>query len=331
MDPADPLSVERAVSSQGTLLGQHHQMLQSLTESQGALSQQVIAIGKLVEDLANKLAVVPAASANQQGPNQIPAVMSETPVPPPEPYCGEVGKTKGFLLQCSQVFNQQPQTFASDQAKVSYVTGLLRGRALEWAQAVLGDSTNPPIYARFLADFKKVFAHPDIAADAAKRLLSLRQGLHSVAEYSIDFRILAAESGWNDHALRGAFQFGLNETMKDELASHDESVSLDDLISLSIRLDNRLRERRRERNTRTINAPSTRPACAPVVRAAPSPSQPPPLLALPSTEEPMQLGRARLTPGERQRRISLGECLYCGQSGHFLRTCPIRPKDQAHQ
>lgn len=125
--------------------------------------------------------------------------------------------------------------------------------------------------------------------------------------------------------------FGLSETMKDELASHDESVSLDDLISLSIRLDNRLRERRRERNSKSHNVPPARPTSLPSLRATQSLPPPQPLLALPSTEEPMQLGHARLTPAERQKRISSGECLYCGQSGHFLRTCPVRPKDPAHQ
>lgn len=187
-------------------------------------------------------------------------------------------------------------------------------------------------FERFLADFKKVFAHPDIAADAAKRLLSLCQGVHSVAEYSNDFRILAVESGWNDQALRGVFMFGLNESMKGELASHDESALWDDLISLSIHLDNRLHERRRERNSKpTHNAPLARTTSLPMFRLAPSSPTPQPMLALLFTEEPMQLRRARLTPAERQRRISSGECLYCGQSGHFLRTCPVWPKDPAHQ
>lgn len=40
---------------------------------------------------------------------------------------------------------------------------------------------------------------------------------------------------------------GLSEDIKDKLADRDETDSLETLISLSIRLDNRLRERRRER------------------------------------------------------------------------------------
>lgn len=48
-------------------------------------------------------------------------------------------------------------------------------------------------------------------------------------------------------------------------------------------------------------------------------------------EEPMQLGRARLSPNERFWRIKAGECIYCGQTDHFLASCPHQPKEQAHQ
>lgn len=38
--------------------------------------------------------------------------------------------------------------------------------------------------------------------DISQRLLSLNQGARSVAEYSVEFRTLAAESGWNDESLQ---------------------------------------------------------------------------------------------------------------------------------
>ena len=57
--------------------------------------------------------------------------------------------------------------------------------------------------------------------------------LRSVADYSVEFRILAAESGWNDEALRGIYMHGLNEQFKDELAVRDETNSLDSLVDLA--------------------------------------------------------------------------------------------------
>lgn len=70
------------------------------------------------------------------------------------------------------------------------------------------------------------------------------QGSSSVAEYAVDYHILAAERRWDDTALQGVFVRGLAESVKDELAVRDETNSLESLIFLAIRLDNRLRESR---------------------------------------------------------------------------------------
>lgn len=56
-----------------------------------------------------------------------------------------------------------------------------------------------------------------------------------------------------------------------------------------------------------------------------------PLYGKEAGNEPMQLGRAHLTPAERLRRLKAGECIYCGNLGHFLATCPLRPKEKARQ
>ena len=61
------------------------------------------------------------------------------------------------------------------------------------------------------------------------------------------FRTLAAESKWNMEALLATFQHGLSSCNKDELAAKDPVSDLESLIDQTIRLDNRLRERRRER------------------------------------------------------------------------------------
>ncbi len=48
-----------------------------------------------------------------------------------------------------------------------------------------------------------------------------------------------------------------------------------------------------------------------------------------SVDEPMQVGRARLSREERDCQRMRGLCLYCGAAGHFLASCPV--KDQARQ
>lgn len=41
----------------------------------------------------------------------------------------------------------------------------------------------------------------------------------------------------------------------------------------------------------------------------------------------MQLGGTQLSPSERRRRFATDACLYCAQVGHFVASCPLRPKD----
>lgn len=76
------------------------------------------------------------------------------------------------------------------------------------------------------------------------------EGTDSVAEFSIRFRTLALEAGWDERALKGVFLKALNEPLKDELACRDDPPTLDALIALAIRLNNRLSEHCQEKTER---------------------------------------------------------------------------------
>ncbi|KAF7647751.1 hypothetical protein LDENG_00167330 [Lucifuga dentata] len=172
--------------------------------------------------------------------------------------------------------------------------------------------------------------------DKQPNTFSLRQGSRSIAEYSVDLRILAAESRWNDGALQGIFMQGLNDQLKDVLAAKEDPDSLESLISLAIRLDNRLREHRRERVSR-LPLPSTTRSSTPPCPCAKLGVSPSPQVSLrhlspgSSEEEHLQLGRTMLSSAEHLQRMRAGVCIYCGQSGHFLAACPLQPRDGARQ
>ncbi|CAJ1055491.1 Vang-like protein 2 [Xyrichtys novacula] len=162
------------------------------------------------------------------------------------------------------------------------------------------------------------------------QLLDLRQESLPVSQYAINFRILVASSGFGDTALPAIFRKGLTGEIKDELAVWEESSSLNELIELSIRIDNRLRKRRRERRADQTRRSPASSVCSPGDYAswpdvsphlAPEHHSPPP-------DESMQLGRSRLTPAERQWRMREKLCLYCGCGGHYLATCTEMPKRQ---
>lgn len=248
----------------------------------------------------------------------------------PDPFFGDLEKCRGFLLQCGLVFQQRPVSFSSDLAKINYVVGLFHGRALAWAKAMSAQEDFSRItYKVFVERIKIVFDHPNYSGDASNKLLNLRQGNRSVADYSVDFWTLAAEAEWNEAALKAVFTRGLSHHLKDELAAHEVPSDLPAFVALTISIDNRLRERQWEKTT--------------LVSRAATPAKPTPLLPAraatqsdqsqirPAEDEPMNLGRAKLSPEERLCRIRAGECLYCGQPGHYVINCPVRPKGGACQ
>ncbi|KAK2880214.1 hypothetical protein Q8A73_022912 [Channa argus] len=296
MDPADASHLQRAVSSQGAFLGQHDHQMRRIEEVLDRNTQQL----SQVTDTLRVLCSMSASSAEPAPPPQPPTAptVSVSYVPPPEPFSGDLDKCRGFLLQCRLVFAQQPQTYASDAAKVAYVVGL-RLRALEWAEARLGNSFLIPFHT-FVEELRKIFDHPARSKNAADRLLSHRQGVRSVADFSVEFRVLATEAQWDDAALRAVFRHGLSDPVKDELTHRDPLHSLDELIELAIRLDNRIRERRRQRGQKPASVPQglrtpPRKSLVSPVSSASASSEPP--------AEPMELARARLSPTERQRRL----------------------------
>ena len=157
-----------------------------------------------------------------------------------------------------------------------------------------------------------------------------------MTQFALNFRILAAESGWDETALQSVFVRGLTDRIRDELAVRDETSSSDELIALATGLDNRLRERLRERLDHpyilsvAVGSGSTG---WPVVRTNPMSRLAP---TASSTDvglgpEPMQVGRMRLSSAERRRHTRNNLCLYCGEGSHFLDTCPQTVKGQAHQ
>lgn len=116
-------------------------------------------------------------------------------------------------MQSSLIFRQQTQAYGSDCAKITLMVELMTGRALQWAQAVLNVQPNIS-YQDFLSKFCCVFDKGSNPDSAANRLFTLKQGRKSVADFSVDFWILAEETGWAKNALRGAFLNSLNEDIK---------------------------------------------------------------------------------------------------------------------
>ncbi len=123
----------------------------------------------------------------------------EPHVSDPEPFSGDLDLCGGFLLQCHLIFAQHSISFSSDLSKIHYVLGLLRGKALAWAEATSSVVDFESItYMNFEARFREVFDHPSREGNASTRLMKLKQGNRTVSDYTVDFWTLAANSHWNE-------------------------------------------------------------------------------------------------------------------------------------
>ncbi|XP_035386612.1 uncharacterized protein LOC113583249 [Electrophorus electricus] len=121
-----------------------------------------------------------------------------------------------------------------------------------------------------------------------------------------------AESGWNPTALMDAFHQGLSEELKDELAHQNTSTSLYILIDLVLRIDSRIRERRRARGPDVSQGSCGAPRTLSPVHVPDKQGD--------SGLRPMQLGHTRLS------RRAAGNFLNSGLANKLA--LPLVPLDE---
>ncbi|KAK3545959.1 hypothetical protein QTP70_017099, partial [Hemibagrus guttatus] len=152
------------------------------------------------------------------------APLFSSPMAQPAPYSGLVEDCNGFLLQCSLVLEMQPYLYPTERSKVAFVITQLRGQALLWTESLWSqDSPVTQSYAGFVEHFKEVFGKPSWDLSVGEELCKLRQGKLMVTEYAIQFRTLAAKSGWNEQALLAAYRQGLSPQVRLHLAAHEDA------------------------------------------------------------------------------------------------------------
>lgn len=184
---------------------------------------------------------------------------------------------------------------------------LLTGRVLDWASAVWeSDLRVQSSFNHFISQLNEVFGYPEGGQDISEQLLDLKQENRTAADYAIDIRTLAAQSGWNDVALKAVFKRGLNAQLQAELACKAVDLSFNELITLAIKIDNLMRNTPRSRRGLQIKSE--------------------PAMTSHDAPEPMQIASTRISSNERERRQRENLCYYCGGENHQNAACPLKTK-----
>ncbi|MCJ8749162.1 hypothetical protein PDJAM_G00173200 [Pangasius djambal] len=176
--------------------------------------------------------------------------------------------------------------------------GALGYTALVWATAVWQNRlADLPTIDSFVSALRSTFDHPLGGGEMISSLHPVRQGGHLVAEYA------SLELAWQTQAAKAIYVQGFSEELKDKLVTLEPPGDVEALYELSIWVDHRLQERRREHRSNKEDLVATMYDCAaPAHLSWPKPEE--------SPVEPMHLGATGLSRQEREAQRCENRCLY---------------------
>ena len=212
----------------------------------------------------------------------------------------------------------QPQRYPTDATPLGLIGTLLTEQALSWFVPLF--EKNAAIlsnFEAFLGAFSEAFGEHDKIRSATTKIQSLCQSTRPTSNYTSEFRQLACDINWNEPALITQFYFGLQDGVKNLLLTLLDPSTLDEAINQAVKCDNRLFERRQNKQIWTTPHQSSEYSNsftgAHVVKY--------------TEAETMQINITRfksLTEQEKKRRREENLCLYCSQHGHRASNCSLK-------
>ena len=181
----------------------------------------------------------------------------------------------------------------------------------------------------FWIAFMNRFGNPHAPEEQKTKLLNCRQGrLENIEEFNSRFLNLTLNVNFNDEALISIYLQAINPEILDKFFDHDNlPSSLEDTLFLCETIESRRRQVQNRRNllANRFGAPVPQPALpTPTNRPAIGSSQA--TIPRPPASQPSEL-RGPLTDEEKQRRRTLGLCMYCGDNDHLVFNCPAKSKN----
>lgn len=236
----------------------------------------------------------------------------------PSNYDGKRGDDARRFLAAFNLYADNIRGLDDYKKRITSAISFLEGDAAIWAtpfsEAIHASSAqNSTVaypfaaWADFEVAFKNRFETTDAITDAKEMLRRLYQGKSTVGHYAATFKQYSTRTGYSQEDLRDRFYDHLADRIKDALVLTDKSTAtLEELIKVSIDLDNRQIQREQERHkSRTPFTPAT--ARAPGPAAAPY---------APPARDPMAMDIDATRSADDYRRAMVGRCYGCGSKEH---------------
>ena len=251
------------------------------------------------------------------------------------------GELRTWILQLRNKLAAQSSHYPNDQACLRYVFNRLSGSALNLVRSHVSETTGRirlDSLNALLDLLRQAFDDPDRVRTANREIRKLRQANGTFAAYLANFGRIIGDLNWNEEAQKEQLYEGLSDEIKDTLVTTcPRSDSLGHFVQTCRELDNRIRARAAERSSKNNQRPPARFGTAttnPSTTAPAAPKNPTGTNSGHYGAAPMDLSATQKNSERtriRQERMAKGECLYCGEVGHFLRECPRRAAAQARR
>jgi hypothetical protein len=275
-------------------------------------------------------------------------------------------KLDNFIAECKINFATSPRKFKTESSKVLFAGSYLKGNPKKWFTNFFSLPKNKqPAWLSSWVQFEEVLQKhwgledPEGAAEAEMQKLLMADKDH-VIHFTAIFRTLQYRlQSWSDRSLRNEYYNSLAPRLRTQFvtAGRIPPPRLEDLIKMSEEFDraywanfehNKTAKSSEEKKTsddsqssesqgkskkRKTNNNISTPAATTAPSTSTSTSSTTTTQATSGSSKKKDpaykklLGPdGKLLPQERERRITNGLCLLCGQKGHMADDCPKRTK-----
>lgn len=274
--------------------------------------------------------------------------------PDVEPFTGEDPKDyPPFQMNLRTKFAIDAACYPTEEEQVYYAYSRLRGKAsqrvLPWLLARQKSET-PVLWAEFSAVLDKAFGDPDRQRKALVRVNTMKQGRRDFEEFLNEFDEELLNAGginWDDNQKKALLDTAINVELLKAMVGIRQEDSYDNYCNQLREINHNLQRvarltRKGSHAAVPMHVAHTRPAGGPDRTGTPDQmdweathaqiaalQKEVAALRMKGTRTPRKASRAPAE--EKQKRLSEGKCLRCGDPDHFVRECPIKPTRRPRQ